>query len=155
MTLFLSILGSFIFGSGFRRLYGWRYSNWFMAGLYATIVSVFLILMTSRWEVIIPALIIAIGWRKGFYNWTLWWYMSTHYTRFTLAAAFSMLLLFDSWLALLYAPVGLIGLTVPLLHRLVPRDSNGVPKWDYKAVCELINGGVITSELVAIVLLVA
>lgn len=144
-------LGSIIFGAIFRRLYGWKFSNWLMVGIYAIIVFLLLFYISNNWLVIIPSLIIGIGWRFGFKDWSDWWVMTYHYTRFTILASIVLAIIFNNWWALLYAPIGLIGLSLPILNRIVPRINNA-PKWDYKAVGEYINGGIITGNLIGIVL---
>jgi len=153
MTFFLW-LSATLFGAIFRRLYGWRFSNWLMVIIYIITVSGLIIYATNNWYYIIPVSIVGMGWRFGFKDWSSWFHMSYHYTRFTTLAAAATALVCQNTLALLYAPVGLIGLSLPILNRVVPR-RNGVPQWDYKAVGEYINGAIITGELVGIALLLS
>ena len=152
MINFLIYLGSTILGAIFRRLWGSGYANYYMLITYIAILFLLLFYISSNWLVIIPVVIIAIGWRVGFNGWADWWNMTFHYTRFTILAAIALAIIFSNWWFLLYAPVGLIGLSLPILNRIVPRNNNA-PMWDYKAVGEYINGAIINGELVGIVLL--
>ena len=148
--MYLLVIPALIAGAFFRRAWGDGYANYYMLAGYAVVVGSALSAITWHWSGALAGLILAIGWRPGFGDWSSWFRMSYRYTAFTAAAAGAWSLGLWSWEPLVLIPVGLIGLDLPLLNRLVPRDANGNPAWDYKAVAEYINGGVITGGAVAV-----